>query len=167
MSSPYRTGFWEKYDEYGGKNFDFADELQKVMLDVEHDIDLNVFLHGWCSIFAFALHDIYGYPISCIIDEEECGYTDGEISSFDFPIIHAFCVKDEEDLVDCRGIVDDEDDFLGEFEDFFTVPCYFRYSDDDIKNLREEIWAIIPNEADLYYTCCCDYIKANPSVFTN
>ena len=79
--------------------YDFAC-LEKIH---EGTADGTSLLHGYCTYFAKALHEAFGYDTFAIYD----GYE----------LIHCFC-KDGDDYVDVRGRTADYRLFISEFEDF-------------------------------------------------
>ena len=76
------------------------------------------FLHGYCHIFALALHKKFDYPIYIIKDENN-------------ETIHYYCkniIKNEPVYIDVRGITNDLDAFASEFEDWVDKQDIFTHS---------------------------------------
>ena len=78
------------------------------------------FLHGCCFPFAQALHDVYGVPAYGIWEHDE------EEDTF----VHAFCELPNGDVIDVRGITDNWDAFLDDFDDWI-----FDRDDMDIQSI--------------------------------
>lgn len=74
------------------------------------------FLHGYCTYFARALHDVLGYEMLAVYGPAEEWSEDDDDMSFG-DLIHAYCVTPNGKFVDIRGICDDWYDFIEEFED--------------------------------------------------
>ena len=116
-----KYGFWEQTND---------EEIMDGLLEsqmVSEGVFLMDYLHGFCSMFALALHKKFGYPIfRCVsINElDECGFENysvrelEKISYDNLPLIHDFCVVDNR-YIDVRGITDDGKLFFSSFEDFF------------------------------------------------
>ena len=84
--------------------------------------DAGVFLHGLCGIFAIALHEIFGYELSWVLDDLEDDEEDGDFDPWRH-LVHIYCEAesgDEDAYIDVRGITTDEETFFDEFRDFFT-----------------------------------------------
>lgn len=82
--------------------------------------DMNVYLHGFCTIFALALHEAYGYPVTLICDDD--------MNPGDDPLTyltHAYCTWTTPDgnaiYIDVRGMTADRHGFMSEFKGFFDT----------------------------------------------
>ena len=76
------------------------------------------FLHGYCLIFALALHKKFQYSIYVIKNENNA-------------IVHYYCkptYKDKPLYIDVRGITNDFDAFADEFEDFIEKNEIFSHN---------------------------------------
>lgn len=85
------------------KNLNLTEELEN-MECVYYDAD--IFLHGICHIFAFVLHQKFGYDIFELKNET---------------MIHWCCISDyngKETYIDVRGATTDYDEFLWEFQTY-------------------------------------------------
>lgn len=91
-----KKGYWEQIKDIS----DAQDELEKKCNGARRNA--YSFLHGFCDTFAKALHDKYNYDIQIITDKDN-------------NLIHAYCVKDNF-YIDIRGIIDDFEIFIQEFE---------------------------------------------------
>lgn len=107
----------------------FYDELKKLREDGPkanffiRDINPKIhmkpidFLHGFCTVFAYALHKELGYEIYSIYDDDEI-------------IVHAYCVVpngEENVYVDVRGCTTDFVLFMDEFnESSDTTENYYK-----------------------------------------
>lgn len=156
-----RTGFWTNQN-LQDPDFDFLEDVctgRNTLMD---------YLHGECTFFALALHDLAGFPVYCIADEDELadrGYPDP--AGGKFPLIHDFCVIGDIDresdsalFLDCRGIIGREQAFLEEFRDFFDGYRIIQYTKEQLDELRTSLWSpASKNHADRYYLEACSYIK--------
>lgn len=129
-------------------------EMESVLLSGgntnQKPYDASVFLHGFCDIFAELLSQKYGYSIKKLLDEED-------------ELVHVFCTTDisgKRYYIDARGITDEPQDVMLEFEDFVfytsiyenTVVDYKEesrkfYGDscyEEFKKLAEELLAMFP-----------------------
>lgn len=102
-----KTGFWLRKE--AGESFDFLKDpaLKKEMdlMDVPYH-----FVNGLCHSFAAALKDIFGYEVEVIPGK-------------DGSIIHAYAVH-EGMYIDVRGINDDWDEFISEYDE--VLPTHDR-----------------------------------------
>ena len=83
------------------------------------------FLHGYCHIFALALHNQFHYPIYVIKNSNN-------------EIVHFYCkdiFKDKPIYIDVRGITNDFDTFANEFEDFINKQDMLLHS--TLANIQE------------------------------
>jgi len=75
----------------------------------------EIFLHGYCDIFALALHQAFGYKMEQMADSAEPD-----------TLVHAYCVSHNaagnKVFIDVRGVTGSEGALFGPFEDFFTEP---------------------------------------------
>lgn len=119
------------YDAFG-----LSDELNSLLSPYNENDSAMLFLHGYCSIFALALHDTYGYQTGWLLDGE-CEDTD---CPWDYSLLHIFCVKEEAGetvFIDVRGCQSDEDTFEIGFDGF--VPEYhLRVDPEHIRKVMEE-----------------------------
>ncbi len=96
-----KTGFWLLKEDKKEKNFDFLKENE-----IKDKLELMgtpyQFLDGLCHSFAIGLKYLFGYDIEVIMGENG-------------RIIHAYAVKDGH-YIDVRGITDNWDEFLDEFD---------------------------------------------------
>lgn len=80
--------------------------------------DMGIYLHGFCTLFALALHDMYEYPISMICDDEMVPGKDPMSH-----LVHCYCACNLPDgrpvYIDARGMTMNRKKFNSEFEDFF------------------------------------------------
>lgn len=117
-----KTGFWTGVDLDAP---DFA-HLNDIVLDSGPDdsIFLGDYLHGVCSVAAIALHDIFGYQVLSLYDENEAKkYGIKSKYSPIFPIIHDFCYDPKHRVyIDVRGAISQFDVFVSEFDDFIDDP---------------------------------------------
>lgn len=113
-------GFWQELDVM--KNEDCMSNasfgfLENVALDIPFEVThglmiehADMFLHGYCDIFANILHKVYGYEMMALFD--------------DGALVHAFCVSDIGGIpvyIDVRGITADAAEFFSEFGDAYSV----------------------------------------------
>lgn|SRR5574344_1001512 len=88
--------------------FKTFEDLKKHKCLIDNTIfDETIFLHGVCGIFAIALHDIKGFDIVELYDEDK-------------EVIHYFCQNNNK-YYDIRGEMSDLKMFLNEFADFFDI----------------------------------------------
>jgi hypothetical protein len=94
--------------------FDFLDSVEMQGKDNSvRNVNIMKYLHGYCDVFAYRLHEKYGYDIQLDYEDEQCTR-----------LIHAYCVIEVDGrtlYIDCRGICDDFDTFIEEFTDW---DCY-------------------------------------------
>lgn len=64
------------------------------------DFCMNDYMQGRCHIFALALHLELGYQIEMMWDDNRIYFFEPNGKGLE----HAYCVKDDGDLVDIRGI---------------------------------------------------------------
>lgn len=83
-------------------------------VNIGRRMDASIFLHGFCAIFALALHETFGYDIKVVAEAD----LDGPWQS---RLIHVYCRDNDDNYIDVRGITDDEYAFLGEFDYFSSV----------------------------------------------
>lgn len=159
------TGFW---NEARLSELDF-DEIEEIRAGTTCLMD---YLHGICTIFALALHDLYGYPVYCLADPYEVEeYGNPALAEDYFPIIHDFCMIGdpfEEGTVylDCRGAVNHLQLFLEEFRDFFDSFQLLPYSDENLDTVRDRYWKEIGTAvADAHYNNARGYILAHEDQF--
>lgn len=98
-----RNGFWNEKSP--------CDALERILLGP--GMDASIFLHGVCGIFALALNERYGYKIEVAAEEPE------DDLPWEDRIVHIYC-RQESTYIDVRGAIDDKDEFLSEFDDFFV-----------------------------------------------
>lgn len=72
--------------------------------------NLHDCLHGYCDIFAAVLHEIFGYKIEYLYGP-------------DGGLVHSYAIATDKDkqttyYIDVRGICDDWDTFIEEFDDW-------------------------------------------------
>lgn len=104
MGKQEPTLFWKETDP--------SDALSRIKCKTVGDA--QAFLHGVCGIFALALHEEFGYPVTVYAEP-----ADGEDDPIVNRIVHIYC-RDGENFIDVRGITADEDAFLNEFSDFIS-----------------------------------------------
>ncbi len=114
------NGFYSDLDtlrtEEGCEDADFS-FLESEYGCGEYRYNAYQFLHGYCYVFAEALHDIYGYQVENAYGEN--GF-----------LVHSYCITYDEDsplFIDVRGITDDYQEFIEEFGDFLEYdgePAY-------------------------------------------
>ena len=87
------------------------------------------FLHGVCGVFALALHDQFGYALEVAAEDN----TDG--LSWEERLVHIYCRDDDDNFVDVRGIISNQELFMEDFEDFFNPARgdYFELSGNDLR----------------------------------
>lgn len=116
-------------------DFDFMDSVEFIWPDGTcENIDMYVFLHGFCDVFAYRLREKYDYDICFNYEDEECTQ-----------LIHAYCVctiNDKLYYIDIRGITDDYDEFFKEFEDWdwygYTDSLLFWFKDESKRILNRK-----------------------------
>lgn len=99
------TGFYRERDVLRQESNDNSIDFE--FMENYDGIDLYLYLHGICYVFALYLHNKYGYPIVCFYD--------------DIGLIHVFCKKQingKDYYIDIRGITDDAEEFFDEFSDW-------------------------------------------------
>lgn len=165
IKKPVKTGFW-KNTPLCSPEFQLDEiELESADPVVMDGINLDWFLHGNCSIAALALHEKYGYEIMCLYDKDEAD--ESGVGPYDvrFPLVHDFCYDPERDLyIDVRGIVSDKEAFCGEFEDFFTTPCFVKI--EDANRLKETIIQMIPEkEYQVLYKAVLHWIEGHENMY--
>ena len=111
----YRNGFYieldalnEKYKNYG-YSFNFLEYETSY-----NGITPDLFLHGNCDIFACYLHEKYGYEMKAVYEYNS------EL------LIHAYCtaeINNKTVCIDVRGITDDWNEFITEFDDWHSDDC--------------------------------------------
>lgn len=85
---------------------------------------MDLYLHGHCTCFAIALHELFGYDLFFFIDSEDEKSIDN--------IIHAYCKKNGE-YIDVRGITKDKTACFSAFEDFFTDPVVIKTTVEELR----------------------------------
>ena len=111
----YRNGFYVKLDELNEEFEDYDYSFDFLENEVSYSrITPDWFLHGNCDIFACYLHEKYGYEMKAVYeyDSEE--------------LIHAYCtaeVNNKTVYIDIRGITDDWNEFITEFDDWYSSDC--------------------------------------------
>lgn len=162
----FQKGFWNELDTLREdfKGLDIAwdgvfDNFEDEALPNLKFMPYN-YLHGLCDTFAQALNNIFGYQIEYIIQSQDPSDKDSPIN-----LIHAYCLIETETSVlyaDVRGITDDYDKFLAEFditkddidEDYtYTVASYEpidQYSYSNSSSLIIETERIIQTYKDYY-----------------
>ncbi len=109
------NGFWNELIDIRKSIDPCADfsflENEMTLMDGFKRYTVYDFLHGSCVYFAQYLHDMYGYEMEHILDD------DGKLC-------HAYCKKQADNgktlFIDVRGAIDDFNMFMEEFEDFVT-----------------------------------------------
>lgn len=141
----------------------YSEVLEQYCADIDK-VDASFFLHGFCGLFAFALHQATGWPMVSLYDPEEdkLGYMPND---FLFPVVHVFCAPRPGLFADCRGITDLEDQFTEEFEDFFVEPAYYCFQDEDYKPFLESIRRAMGSDMEPMLAFALDYIQAKESYF--
>lgn len=127
-------------------------------------VDASYFLHGICGIFAFALHQVKGWPIVSLYNPDEDKF-DYAPNDFLFPVVHLFCAPRLGLFADCRGITDSEERFVEEFEDFFTEPAYYEFQEWDYKPFWESARRAMGDDVDALLAFALDYIQMNADYF--
>lgn len=113
------------------------------------------FLHGVCGVFAIALYDLFGYQIEVAAEENVVG------SSWEDRLVHVYCRDDNQNLVDVRGVIDDEDLFLEDFEDFFD-PRHGEFFELPASDLRSFLNSCMSSEdLDWLYAAATKLIHDN------
>lgn len=131
----------------------------------------DVFLHGFCGIFALAIADTFGYEIEVSAAEpEDKDDTDcGPNLLMDWNIVHIYCVQREgadaeTAYIDVRGVTSDEEKF---FDDFSDELCgeddYLIFSTDDIRDfccscMSEEGYKSL-------YAAALAIVQSTPSIY--
>lgn len=110
------TGFW--------KDIEPNESLARVALG--DDADASWFLHGFCGIFALALHERFGYEIEVAAEEDIDGLP------WESRLVHIYC-RHEGLFVDARGAVGDKKRFLCEFEDFYIESDCFPVTKEELE----------------------------------
>lgn len=122
-------------------------------------MEMNVYLHGMCTVFAIALHDIYGYPVSVMLDDEE-----GSKDAPDQHLIHAYCTANRDGapvFIDVRGTTGDAKTFKDEFSDFFdTEPVVV--DGFPVERLKEWVRNDIGETSGEYLAIAKDFIRTHP-----
>ena len=151
----YRNGFYIKMDELNEEYEDYEYDFNFLEDEISYkNITPDWFLHGNCDIFACYLHEKYGYEMKAIYD------CDGEL-------IHVYCtaeINDETVYIDVRGITDDWDEFITEFDDWdysddcpiktFKTPKYYRKAKKDNDDIFNAAKAIEYENEDFYNVKC-------------
>ncbi len=128
----------------GGEETDFCDLLAEYPFFDDQRVDYSVFLHGECAVFALVLHDVYGYPVDWVVDDNY----DGTDSPWNH-LVHVYCYVGEngtkpdtsEDAVlwmDIRGMTGDPEEFFTEFQDFFDYPGVW-VNPPDLEQMRKQL----------------------------
>ncbi len=115
------NGFYEELDSIRDEendNEEYGYEFMDLYTAGEGE-NLYEYLHGYCDMFALALHERYGYRIERIISPEKHN------------LIHAYCTAPAPDgttlFIDCRGITDNWGEFIGEFKDWLECKKISNY----------------------------------------
>lgn len=116
------NGFYEELDELqkdGADDFGFLENICISVCDI-HGNQLSTYdlLHGYCTTFATLLHKKYGYTVYKI-----------EKKNGDY--IHCFCTAIWNGItyyIDVRGITNNYDEFISEFEDFVSKEESLQYT---------------------------------------
>ncbi len=113
----------------------------------------RIFLHGVCGVFALALHDRLGYPISAFHWRDE---DPGDLWA---GLEHFFCIAPDRVYVDVRGAT-------GDFQAFcmdFPSPKHFRILEDlDAAQLRTDLaHEMGQDNLDVLYNKAIDEIDAH------
>lgn len=108
------NGFYEELDELREDNvadFGFLENICIGVCDTHgNPLSTHDLLHGYCTTFAKLLHRKYGYPVYKI-EKKNGNY------------IHCFCTAIWNGItyyIDVRGITNNYDEFISEFEDFVS-----------------------------------------------
>lgn len=113
------------------------------------------FLHGVCGVFALAIHDRFGYHIEVAAEENIDG------TSWGNRVIHIYCRDSNDNLIDVRGITNNEELFMECFEDFF-VPKYGDFFELSADELRKFLTACMSKEElDWLYHAAMRLIEEN------
>lgn len=96
--------------------------------------NLYDFLHGYCDIFATALHDKFGYKIEYLYGP------DGSLA-------HAYAIATDKNdkktyYIDVRGLCDEWDTFVEEFEDFIET--------NDRRELDIRLYNLVEHAGDMH-----------------
>ena len=115
----YRNGFYIKLDELNEEYEDYEYDFDFLENEVSYkNITPDWFLHGNCDIFACYLHEKYGYEMEAVYEYN---------SKYDaLQLIHAYCtaeINNKTVYIDVRGITDDWDEFIEEFDDWYSDDC--------------------------------------------
>jgi len=105
--------------------------MLSVLIDPKHDVDAWSYLHGICGVFALALAEEYGYKIQMVRDASDApGLAN---------LCHVFCVIEDFPnptmYIDARGLTDNKELFLHEFEEFLDNPVFENVNPDDLKRI--------------------------------
>lgn len=138
----FRTGLWRTCPT----DDKIVERLEQITLNPQDGLlrfDANFFLHGSCGVFALALHDIFGYRLGWLLDDEYNSKDSDDLYASDpyMHIVHIFCVAETPEygalFVDVRGMVDNAEMFFREFEDFFEPPVRkppYSPTEEDLRN---------------------------------
>ena len=111
----YRNGFYIKLDELNEEFEDYDFDFSFLENEISYKrITPDWFLHGNCDIFACYLHEKYGYEIKAIYE-----YDSNQL-------IHVYCtaeINNKTVYIDVRGITDDWNEFITEYDDWYSVDC--------------------------------------------
>lgn len=106
----YRNGFYIKLDDLKNECEDFSCDFSFLENEISYGtITPDWFLHGNCDIFACYLHDKYGYEMKAVCNPEQ--------------LIHVYCIANINNktvYIDIRGITDDWNEFITEFDDWYS-----------------------------------------------
>ncbi|MDF2880234.1 MAG: hypothetical protein K0R54_791 [Clostridiaceae bacterium] len=115
-------------------------------LNVNNEIiDAFYMLHGICHEFALAINEVYGYNIVFWVNYDE------EIETN--VLIHAFNVfkyKDKQYFVDIRGVTDNLEDIINEFDYFEEISEPVEYNNKNAKKVLKKLGLNIDVNKDIY-----------------
>lgn len=116
-------------------------------------IRASSFLHGFCDIFALALHDAFGYDIEVVVEEEPGG-------PWQSRLVHVYCRDNVGNYIDVRGVTNDKDAFRDEFADFLSDSGNdtFALSENELRDFSRE--AVSKEEFDWLYGIARSFIDA-------
>ena len=114
------TGYYLKQKEHGKNitDFEFMNEIKDPLFCDNYPESPYDYLHGRCDSFALALSQIYNYETYAIYEQHSIE-DEGEANN---SLVHVFCIVNSENdykyYIDIRGITNDFDIFIGEFDDW-------------------------------------------------
>lgn len=110
-------------------------------------INAFYYLHGICHEFALALNEIFGYDIVLWINFDEDIHSNALVHAF-----NTFTYNGKQYYVDVRGITDDLNDIIDEFDYYEDLIDVIGHNKKDSQNILKELGLNTEINDDIYKT---------------